>query len=64
MFIGAFPAKESFNEGYSEIKSRNRETPAAPKLPVFLCSCFLVKGLGNFKPTDEADGDLFFGVCE
>ena len=42
-------------------KSRHRETPAAPKLPASLYACFLVKGLGNFKPTDEADVDLFFG---
>ena len=42
-------------------KSRHRETPAAPKLPASLYACFLVKGLGNFKPTDEADADLFFG---
>ena len=42
-------------------KSRHRETPAAPKLPASLYACFLVKGLGNFKPTDEADVNLFFG---
>ena len=42
-------------------KSRHRETPAAPKLPASLCACFLVKGLGNFKPANEADADFFFG---
>lgn len=42
-------------------KSRHRETTAAPKLPASLYACFLVKGLGNFKPTDEADVELFFG---
>lgn len=42
-------------------KSRHRETPAAPNLPVFLCARFLVKGLGDLKPADEADADFFFG---
>lgn len=51
----------SQNPPFLNEKSRHRETPAAPKLPAFLCACFLVKGLGNFKPTDEADADLFFG---
>ena len=42
-------------------KSRHRETPAAHKLSASLCACFLVKGLREFKPTDEADANLFFG---
>ena len=51
----------SQNSPFLNEKSRHRETPAAPKLPAFLCACFLVKGLGEFEPTDEADEDLFFG---
>lgn len=49
------------NSPFLNEKSRHRETPAAPKLPAFLCACFLVKGLREFKPTDEADEDFFFG---
>ena len=49
------------NSPFLNEKSRHRETPAASKLPAFLCACFLVKGLGEFEPTDEADADLFFG---
>ena len=49
------------NSPFLNEKSRHRETPAASKLPAFLCACFLVKGLGEFEPTDEADEDLFFG---
>ena len=41
-------------------KSRHREIPAALKLPAFLCACFLVKGLRDFKSADEADADFFF----
>ena len=31
-------------------KSRYRETPTAHGLPAFLCTCFLAKWLGDFRP--------------
>ena len=42
-------------------KSRYRETPAAHGLPAFLCTCFLMKWLGDFESADKADADFFFG---
>lgn len=42
-------------------KSRYRETPAAYSLPAFLCTCFLVKWLGDFKSSNESDADFVFG---
>lgn len=34
---------------------------AAHVLSVFLCTCFLAKGLCDFKSADESDADFFFG---
>lgn len=37
-----------------------REPPAVYGLPAFLCVCFLVKWLGDFKSFDKSDADFFF----
>ena len=42
-------------------KSRYRETPTAHGLPAFLCTCFLAKGLCDFKSAYETDADFLFG---
>ena len=42
-------------------KSRYREMLTAHGLPVFLCTCFLVKWLCDFKSAYETDADFLFG---
>ena len=42
-------------------KSRYRETPTACDLSAFLCTCFLVKWLCDFKSAYKADVDFLFG---
>ena len=42
-------------------KSRYREMLTAHGLPAFLCTCFLVKWLCDFKSAYETDADFLFG---